>query len=337
MACRSLRPGLLVLAACLARPMLAHAQVRVLAATVEYESPSLVAPVGLFSRVSDSGTWMAGFVGWTGLVEETRLTGPDRAVVLRASLTPFNGNASRYLYTDGVRDTNLSFSDASLQISAGIRRGQPAGARAEMRLIGLYESVGGLPDSVLKHWRSPFVGLGLRLGASRVRSEDVFDARREGIWASAEGEALTGSRTWWRASMLAGGGRKAGALFLRANGTLLFSGNTDVVSRHLVGGSWDLPDQAPLYGHRYAEFRVERGAVLGGGIDLRLVGELDLGVRYAYLVSPSLERDGAAIRLSTVWSGLAINIGVGAPARRLLRADWGGAIIFAGVSAAALR
>jgi hypothetical protein len=337
MTCRLLSAALLIPAAGLARPALACAQVGVLTASVEYESPSLVAPIGLLTGFSDSRTWTVGFVGWTGLFQTTRVTSPGRATVLRASLTPFNANASRYVYRSGVRDTSLSFNDAALELSAGIRRGWPDGARAELRVIGLYESLGRLPDSVLQHWRSPFVGLGFRLEASRVRSDDVFDARRDGLWASAEGEALTGSRTWWRTTVLAGGGRKAGALFLRANGTLLLSGNTDVVNRHLVGGNWELEDQAPLYGHRYAEFRIERGAVMGGGVDLRLVGNLELGVRYAYLASPSLNTDGAAIRISTVWNGLTINMGVGAPARRLVGAEWRDAIVFGGVSAATFR
>ena len=337
MVCRWLRGRSLALTLGLGGAPHASAQVKVFLANVAYESPGFVAPVALVSLPSESRTWTLGLVGSTATLERTSSASPDRSVLLHAEFTPFNANASHYLYRDGVRDQTLSFRDLSATLSAGLRFTRGDHRSAEIRAIGLYESVGGLPDSVLQHWRSPFLGLGARIGFQRVVSDDIFRARWDGFKASTDGAAFFGSRMWWRATLTASAGKKTGPLFSRGSAALLLSGNTDIVNRYLVGGSWDVPDGLPLYGHRYAEFRVDRGILLGGGADLRLAGDLELGFRLGYLNSPSQTSDGAAVRLGTVWNGLALHIGVGGTTRALLRGNWNNAVVFAGVGAAALR
>ena len=116
--------------------------------------------------------------------------------------------------------------------------------------------------------------------------------------------------------------------------------NLDVVNQHLVGGSWDLDRSPSLYGYHYAEFRVNRGAVLNAGVDVRLAGTWELGLRAGYLNSPSRSTYGEAIRLSTMWNGIAFHAGVGLPRAGVSlilagvpRAD--APLVFAGVAAAA--
>lgn len=335
MACRWIRASALALSIALGGLGTGSAQTRVLVTDVAYESPDLVVPVALLSLVSDARTWTLGLVGSTATIAGTHSLSPGRSLLLQAEVTPFNANASHYLYRDGVRDDSLSFRDASATVSAGYRF---AGEHryADLRVIGRYESVGELPDSVLRRWRYPFLGVGARIGVESVASDDVFRARWDGVKASADGTAFFGSQAWWRLILAVGAGKRVGAVFARANAALFLSGNTDVVSRYLVGGSWDVPEGLPLYGHRYAEFRVDRGMLFGGGADVSLVRNLDLGFRVGHLESPSHVSDGAAVRLATVWNGLTFHLGAGGSLRGVLRGPWTDTVVFGGVTAAAL-
>lgn len=182
MASRHLVAGWLALAAAIGPGSSARAQTRVLVVAADFESPTLLAPVGLLSIVSEQRTSTLGFIGSTVTAQQTRNAGPERSIVLRADLTPFNANASRYVYSAGVRVDSLEFRDRSLALSAGLRFGLER-LWAEVRAIGLYESVGNLPDSLLPHWRAPFVGLGARIGARRLVSDDPLAARSDGVAA----------------------------------------------------------------------------------------------------------------------------------------------------------
>jgi hypothetical protein len=336
MVCSAVHRGVLALLLTLA-PAGVLAQADVVLVTVAYESPDFVAPVALLALPSPSRIWTLGLVGSTATIERVSPVGPLRGTLLHAEFTPFNANASHYVYRNGVRDQSLSFRDASATLTAGLRVVDGRHQSVEIRATGRYESVGELPDSVLHHWRSPYYGLGAKVGLQSVVSDDVFRPRVDGVRASADGAVYFGSRTWWRGALTANAGKKVHTLFARVSVAVLLSGNTDIVSRYLVGGSWDDPEGLPLYGHRYAEFRVDRGLLLGGGADLRVAGELELGLRFGYLQSPSQTSDGMAARLGTVWNGLTLQAGVGGPTGDFLTGRWTHAVAFAGVSAAVLR
>jgi hypothetical protein len=53
--------------------------------------------------------------------------------------------------------------------------------------------------------------------------------------------------------------------------------NLDTVSAMLVGGSWDLDFAGALPGYKYGEFRLDRGATVGGGAYVRLSRALEAG------------------------------------------------------------
>ncbi|MBM2811372.1 MAG: hypothetical protein HW416_2131 [Chloroflexi bacterium] len=314
----------------------AAAQVTTFVANVGYQSPALVAPAVFLSSSAASGArvWTVGIAGFTLSADLTKRTSPTVAMVLRAEATPVNANSSRYVYRDGRRDPALGFRDRTVRLSAGLRVQGSARWRMDVRVIGLYESVAGVADStVVARWRAPYVGLGIETNYSRVVSDDVFNARWDGFKAAGSAAGFLGSQPWWKSQLSFGWGRQVGRVNLRGRAWFLLGHNLDVVNQHLVGGCWDLTESPPLYGYHYAEFRVDRGGVLAGGVDLRLAGDWELGLRVGYLTSPARSTYGEAVRLSTIWSGIRLHFGVGLPAASLFRGGAEAPLVFAGVSA----
>ncbi len=315
-------------------------QVKVLVTSVGYESPALIAPVIVLSSVSTSGMWTVGVAGYT--VRAVRVTShsPTVATVIAAEVTPLNSNSSNYIYRDGRRDRSLAFHDATVQLNAGLRvtaGDQRSRWGIELRAIGIDESVSRLADAAaLARWRDPYVGLGIEANYSRVIAEEILAARWDGVKAAAGVIGLAGARPWWRSQLSLSGGKRLGKVSFMGRAWALLGGNLDVVNQHLVGGSWDLDRSPSLYGYHYAEFRVDRGIVVGAGADLRLAGTWELGLRTAYLSSPSRTTYGEAVRMSTVLSGIVFHVGVGLPRASLFHRETSRPLLFAGVSGAVL-
>lgn len=334
--------GLALLVA-LGSPPRAASQVRILVASVGYESPGLVAPVVFLSSfaASGAGTWTVGLAGYTLSGERTKNRSPRVSTVLRAEVTPLNSNSSSYVYRDGQRDPTLTFRDATVQMTAALRwHGEGNGAsrwRTEVRAIVLNESVGGLADAtVLARWSAPYVGLGIEARYSHVVSDDILAARWDGLKAVASAVGFVGSQPWWKSQLSLGAGRRLGRVTFLGRAWVLLGHNLDVVNQHLVGGCWDLDASPSLYGYHYAEFRVDRAGVLGGGADLRLAGAWELGVRVGYLSSPARTTYGEVVRLSTIWNGIGLHVGVGLPRASVFHQEAEKPLVFAGVSAAVL-
>src|SRR6266851_998606 len=81
------------------------AQTSVFVGRVNYESPSLAAPVLILVHPTRSGNeWMAGVFGWTLAGSWSLSLGHKSALVLAADVTPLNAHSSNYIYRDGERD-----------------------------------------------------------------------------------------------------------------------------------------------------------------------------------------------------------------------------------------
>jgi len=143
-----------------------------------------------------------------------------------------------------------------------------------------------------------------------------------------------GSKTWWRSKILLGYGKKINKVFLQGSSSFLFGNSLNTVNQFLIGGSWDIQGTNTLYGHHYAEFRLDRCLLLNAGIDIKLLGNLEFGVRTGYLNSPLKTTYGEAFKLMTVLNGIAINTGIGFPDNSLFMGEFNKMITFAGFTAA---
>jgi hypothetical protein len=339
MTCKQRAIGIVLCCVVCAPPALA--QTKVFVAGAVYESPDFVAPVAVLlvpaveSPSSGPSTiaWSAGLLGSTLTIDSVKLFSPRFGILAGASLTPFDAHASRWIYRNGKHETDLSFTDRSYQAKAGVRFQPTPAWRSDIQLLALKESVEGIDNHF---WSHPYGGIEVTQSYRRVISEDLLQSRFDGFEATASAQNFFGSNTWSRFQVAAAGGKRIGNLFLRAQ-ALAFSGQAlNTVSQFIVGGSWDTSGGLPLYGFHYAQFRVARGVILNGGVDIGLPGAWEIGIRGGYLDSPGKSARGLAIRLGTMWNGIAWHLGAGLPGR-VSGESKGGAFVFAGFMLAVIK
>jgi hypothetical protein len=318
----------------------AIAQTTVVVASAVYESPDLVAPNAVLlipaqdSRASGSArAWSIGLRGSTLTLETFKPFSPRFELLIGGDLTPFNANGSSRIYKDGRHEPDLGFTDRSYQAAAGVRFQPTPAWRTDIQLLALKESVEVIDND---SWRHPYGGVEVVQSYRRVIAEDLLQSRFDGLKATAAAQRFSGSHAWWRGQVTAGGGKRIGRLFLRGEASAFGGGRLNAVSRFLVGGSWDVGDGLPLYGFHYAQFRVDRGVALNGGVDLRLTGAWEVGIRGGYLDAPEKRARGTAIRLGAIWNGIALHVGAGLPGHVSGEAQ-GGAFVFAGITAAIIQ
>lgn len=310
---------------------------KALVANLLYEGPTLVAPAALLVSSEPHGrAWRVGLTGWTVSGEWSRGVSPARTVLLSGGLTPRNAHGSDRFYRNGERIPDLAYHNATAWIAGGVRLQPSRRWISEIRLIGQYERVDGLAEAALERWRRPFVGLDLAQTYESIQAEDPLRSHLEGVRVQGRVQAFAGTTAWGQALASADAGHALGPLLLRGYASYLMGHRLDTVSRFLVGGSWDSPGVHTLYGHPYAAFRLDRGALVRGGVDLPLGGDWLLGLRAAHLHSPGATHSGGMLRLGTSVSGVGAYGGIAFPDVALTEGQWDRALLVVGLSAAVL-
>jgi len=336
---RSGQALLLVAVASAACPQGAGAQSRAAVVSLQYESPTLMVPIAVVSLRSDEGReWTLGVVGWTLGADWRHVDRPARRRHLYVHITPFNANSSEYFYSQGERDRASEYNASSFEVGGGLelthRRGWTGGYRA----LALYEAVSGLSaDRGGDAWDLPFIGGEITQHYERVTAQGFFGSRSDGVSVDARVRILTGTHTWSQFSVRAGGGVRRGRGHYSGRGEVFGGHSLDAVSAMLVGGSWDLDFAGALPGYKYGEFRLDRGATVGGGAYVRLSRALEAGGRAGYLYTPGRSEYGAALEATALWHGISFNAGLALPKDGLTAGRWDHAVIFATCTAAIIR
>ena len=308
-----MRTELMIIAA-LAVAAPARADTRLWFASLNFETTTLVVPaIGVRSTDDRGHEWNAWLTGWTVGADWSVARTPRRRWRVVARVTPVNAHSSNYIYVDGQRDLAASFSAASIDAAAGAEVVHSPRWTGHYRGLFLYDRIRGVPARLREAWNHPFAGIATVQRYSRVRSETRFGSRWEGWKAEAAAEIYSGGHTWSRLRASAGGGHRRGPVFLSAGAAAISGQSLDTVSAFLIGGSWNLAVPDLLVGYRYAEFRVNRAATAAGGVDLRLRGALEVGVRGAVMKAPGLAARGAALQITTLWNGALFEAGVARP------------------------
>jgi hypothetical protein len=316
----------------------ARAETPVLFAGVLYESPMLVVPAVLAHVTLDSGEQInAAQRGWTTSAEYLRPLNVDLALVAGVELTPLYAHASNLIYLNGWREPSAEFHDTSALASTGVRIDVGRLLHGEARVFVLNEWLSDLDDRALAvAWREPYVGAQWSFDFADLRSDEPFRSRVDGLKARVEAQSFAGADGFVRARGWLSAGRRIGPVFVRGN-ALAFAVSTDnLVARELIGGSWDALLGAAVYGHPYAEFRVQRGIAANGGVDFELWRGVEIGVRGAALRAPQVEAHGEAVLASAQIMGVLITLGVATPDGDAFRARLDTLLAFATISAATL-
>ena len=294
-----------------------YAQTRVVFAGAAYQSKPILAPVVfLVSSRNEDREWAIGVTGWTLGADAKQALAPTWKRHLFVRFTPIHAHASSTIFVDGVRDRSAEFSDAAVELGGGFEVAHHKGWTGAYRLVATYDAVSGLRDpSQERFWRHPFIGVDVSERYQRVTSDDVFRPRWEGFKAEAAFRVLTGTATWSQLRMSAGAGRRAGPSFFTVNASAFAGHSLNTASAFLIGGSWDVSSPDVLPGYHYAEFRVTRGATILGGVDVRVRGPWEVGVRSGVLCREAAAVSGTAIQMTTVWRGALFSAGAAFPHR----------------------
>jgi hypothetical protein len=277
------------------------ADMHVVTAAILAESGQAAPVIELRSIGDDGQVRRLSVSGWT--IAMTRDTPVDRGrrVIMTLSVTPYDAHSSRRMYSNGSRARELEFDDAAVAARAAYRIREGEHVSTEAALIAGHEILGSrAPHEVRDRWRTPYAGVQI---TQRVTAEDPYAGRIEGIDLSAATEVYSGRQTWSRTTLLQSAGTAAGPLYFRQSLAAMYGTNLDTVSAFLVGGSWDTLGPMSVYGTRYAEFRLDKCAVLSGGADYAL-RSWELGVRASVMRAPRLHRSGTMFEISRRAAGI---------------------------------
>ena len=278
-------------------------------------------PVIIVASADDEGReWIVGLTGWTISADWKAATSGTRKRHIFARLTPMNANSSNFIYRDGVRDAAAEYRASSLEGGAGIEIAHTRRWTGGYRVLAMYNRIAGLSDSnVSTFWRQPFAGVEIMQRYTRVTSEERFGSRWDGLKIAAAGRTLAGARTWTRAQVTGGVGKRTGPLFLSGRGSAFTGHSLNIVNAFVLGGFWDVPSAEMVPGYRYAEFRLNRAASAGAAVDIRVHGFWEIGLRAGALKGGRINARGAALQVGTVWRGAVFNAGLAFP--QAMRSD----------------
>jgi hypothetical protein len=319
-------------------PAFAQQQPRTWFASLNYESSHLLVPVVNVVSADDEGReWSVGVTGWTIGADWKLATIATRKRHLFARFTPVNANSSNFIYLDGVRDVAAEYRASALEGGAGIEIAHTRRWTGGYRVVALHHRVSGITDSrVSTFWRRPFAGVEVTQEYTRVTSEERFGSRWNGLKIAAVARQMGGAHTWTRAQLTAGVGKRTGPFFLSGRGAAFAGHSLNIVNAFVLGGSWDVPAAEMVPGYRYAEFRLSRAATAGVALDIRLHRFWEIGLRAGALKGPSVNVQGTALQVGTVWRGAVFNAGVAFPSAMGSNRNKGRTVAFATVTAAVI-
>ena len=307
-------PALLLVVALLAAADLG-AQDRALLVSGVFADSSIVGPAAQFRTKDSKGTeWLLTLMGSTFDAQYAKQRSPRHAWIASADAAPFNAHLSNRIYVDGERARELEYEAASYRLRTGVRLTPNNSSTTDIQLVGLLEEITDIDDATIRNfWEGPFYGIDVSHTYKKFSSESPLVAAFTGFMVNARAELFGGPETWSRVTLSQRSGVQLGKIHLRQSVLVMGSRNLNVVSRSLIGGSWDVLGETALYGHRYGEYRVARGVVANVGGDYVLPRNWRAGIRASYLNSDAADVYGSAVNVSKVWKTFGFNFGVGKP------------------------
>ncbi|HJQ36244.1 MAG TPA: hypothetical protein VKB93_03805 [Thermoanaerobaculia bacterium] len=289
------------------------AQDRALLVSGVFADSSIVGPAVRFStKDSKGGEWLLTLLGSSLDAQFVKHRSARRAWIVSADSTPVNAHLSNRIYVEGERAHELEYEAASHRLRAGMRFTPNDSSTTDIQFVGLLEEITDIEDATVRNfWEGPFYGIDASHTYKKFSSESPLVAAFTGFLVNVRAELFGGPETWSRLTVSQRSGVQVGTIHLRQSVLVMGSRNLNVVSRSLVGGSWDVLGENALYGHRYGEYRVARGVVANAGADYGLPRNWRAGIRASYLNSDIADEYGSAVNVSKIWRTFGVNFGVG--------------------------
>jgi hypothetical protein len=303
-----------------------------------YDSPTSVLAPALYLRwpLDEAQTLTLSQLGWTSGAAFSLTESPALSWQTSIEFTPLRGHLSHDMYAaDGRTRTTNTFDASSLRISTGqVWETRPWRVFARAVVVKEWLSDANWPGAA--DFRTVFAGSEWKFVIQELRVRDPFDARIEGARLALRGQLLISRRLWADADVTLLLGRAFGPLFARLAASAFYVNWDTPVSNVLVGGSWDTLGANALFGFPLSAFRLQHGASASAGLDLRLVGALELGLRGALCWGATQLHGGIGVVLHAAISGVHLVLGAASPDALIARGDVASTAVFASVGAALL-
>jgi hypothetical protein len=275
-----------------------------------FADSSVVAPVAWYRHTGPDGSgYRVGISGWTIEGQWTERRSPVQSLLLAAELTPMNAHNSNRVYENGEHSEELDYDNASYRIGGGVRLHAGENTHFDILVVGLYESVSGLPAKVVRRWERPYAGLDVQYTFRDVSNAQPLIAQIDGIELSVRGEGFLGEDNWSRITVSQQWGTTLGRFHLRQGSAAVFGTADDFVNQSLIGGSWDALGGNAVYGLRQGELRTGEALMGHFGADVRVAGTWYVGGRMSLLVAEDLIQ-GYALNVSGTWRTFGFSGGV---------------------------
>ena len=318
--------------------------------STQYESPSLVAPVSLLVlSPSPNSQWQLAVQGWTLATSLKKRMNSKWSFNYVLKLTPINSNGSNRIYEgkNGKElkrllgeenswnkrlDENSTYKNLTLHGITKLSYKHTTHWTSSLAVTGLYEKVEELDQDLQEYWKSPYIGLNVELSFRDLVSENLYTNQWEGLKAKANSRFFVGSESWGQLESFAGYGRNLKYIHTQTNIFLLYSWNTNLVNKFLIGGGWDLPGLHSLYGYPYGFFRLEKGLLINELVDIAIKGDWSLAFRFSALKTSNIFTYGQAFKIMKTWNGFYFNAGISFPEQALIEGQYHNFLILGGVS-----
>jgi hypothetical protein len=301
----------------------AAAQLEGLTVATLIEPDLFPVPVIQYVRIDPSEQlWRLSIVGLTFGFEHQRPVRPKARLVTSAEITPVRANASDRLYEWGRHAEEAEFTNRLFDLRIGFDYERSERSMTSVRLIGMANRIRDLPPELQAYWGNPYSGFSIEQSFESRTASDPFRGTFEGVRLRAGAEFYLGEgmETWTRLLLSGEHARQVGRFRFSESATLFHGDSLNVVNRFLVGSSWRVPGIHPLYGFRYAEFRLDQGAAINAAVDYGVTERIDLGLRASLLAGQfgdtSVEARGVGLELGTTVRGIGITLGAALPSQR---------------------
>lgn len=293
---------------------------------------SIAAPVISWNRISAADDHLSlSLTGWELATTWERPLTPRRKLALSVALTPVNAHSSNRVYDRGERRRDLQYRDTSLEASFGTLDNPGERWSSDFRGVLLYERPRDVDARIRDRWQRPYIGIRTRQAYRRVRADNPFTMLFDGSEVGGTAEVFAGRRGWSRFDLDQRFGGRRGRFHFGESASVFSGQALDTVNAFLIGGSWPVAGVHPLYGYRYAEFRLDRGITANADLQFAMQPLTWIGVHASAMRAHELDARGLALSLTHDWNGVGVRVGVGAPRQQ------GRAVFFASVLAASFR
>jgi hypothetical protein len=300
-----------------------------------FESPTLtLAPLVVLRVPVGPDVIAVSQIGWTsGVVFDAPREGALRWEST-AAMTPVRAHLAHGVFaSNGDELAALEFDDTALRVTTGAVWDRPH-VHLLLHAVGGKEWLSRLAAPLAAAFDAPFGGGEAIVTLDEVRGEDPLASRIDGLRVTVRGEGLAGTQAWADASVALSAGRQVGPLFARADAGAFYVTFDHPVTNFLIGGSWDILGPVALYGHPLGAFRLSEGAAGTAGLDMRVIGPIEIGARASALVGTPVVHEGLAALVRGDVRGIDFFAGAGTADGALFRGDLTRTSIFAGASAA---